>query len=179
MKRIIYLLLAFSLVTFASCKKQVVEPYYQYEDDPNDPKDDVLDYYTQDTSGYNNGGTLPDITTSEADFLVGTKWVLTSFRRNGYLENNVNDTIEFLTKTKYTIYNNGPTADRTYTLVQPTGAPTGVYTLTLNTFFSFGSGIDSYSGMISEDVVTFGEIYTDFEGNNYGDNIREATFEKI
>jgi hypothetical protein len=177
MKRIIYLL-AFSLITFASCKKVEVEPYYEYEEDSYDPKEEIEGYYQNQTDDYTSGGTLPNIS-NDSSFLDGTKWVLISFRRNGYLETNVNDTIEFVSQTEYTIYKNGPTANRTYTLVKPTGAPTGTYTLTLNTFFLFGSGVDSYSGLISEDVITFEEIYTDFEGNYYGDNIREATFQKI
>jgi hypothetical protein len=179
MKNLIYLILAFTLVTSTSCKKNDPEPYYEYGDDGYHPEDDIYNYYENDTVGYTNGGTIPTGTSTAVDFLVGTKWVLTSFRRNGYLENNVNDTIEFTDNSHYVIYKNGAGSERNYTINVPTGSPTGTYTLTLHTFYLFGSGADSYSGLISEDVTLAEQIYTDFTGNYYGDEIKEATFEQL
>ena len=180
MKNLIYLILAFTLITTTSCKKNDPEPYYEYGDDGYNPKEDIYNYYENNTIGYTDGGTIPTGTSTAVDFLVGTKWVLTSFRRTGFATQIVSDTIEFISDTKYIIYINGVGGgEKGYNIVVPAGTSTGNYSLTLSQWFLFGNRVRSYSSFISEDVVQYGKIYGEFTDNYNGDEVKEVKFKLI
>lgn len=139
MKNLLILITVILAFNFTSCKK-ATSPY--------STKPDSVDT-TQWQSQYNNGGTIPTVTTVTNGDLFGTNWILTKVQI-GLASTIKNDTIHFIDNTHYKV-NNNPLL-LTYSLYQ-SGANK---TLTLNNFMP----VNGYncSGMVGVTFVTYGQI---------------------
>ena len=164
MKNLIYILLI--TIAFTSCTKEEFEgPYDQIEEV-------VVEDTTAWNAGYTNGGTLPTGTGSADDDLIGTVWVLTKYV-SAFATEYPNDTLTFVTKTKYTM-NGG--AERNYqlgTIPSSTNKELSFYS-----FFPFGGS--HYSAQVGLYFVDDGELnnihFTDIQNSS---NTIKAWFEKI
>lgn len=152
MRRLIYLLIFGTLLAFSCKKEPLVEPI-------NNNTNDTTNTYNW-YDDYTDGGQTPNNTNTNP--IIGTKWVLTKYI-TGFGTQYPNDTLEFISATKYKI-NGG--IERTYNVAAVTGSTNK--TLTLNFFYPFNGS--NYSAAVGAYFVQDGFInnamFTDLQNSS-------------
>lgn len=169
MKNLVLILLL--SISFVACKKEAITPgNYQ----TTTPQQDTTSWQ----SGYGNGGTLPNWGNGNNtnNQLYGTNWVLKYFYNN-YAHVNKNDTIHFISNTKYTV--GSDTTKYTYYLYSTSGNSS----MTLNTFMPINgltlSCSNFYAGAFTSCQVG-GTIQLNLKDNfSTTNNLYQSTFKKI
>jgi len=153
------------LLSLASCKKEEFEPMIQVLDETYVDTTDWQDQYT-------NGGTLPTSGTNSGNDLVGTKWVLTKMV-SSFATEYPNDTITFVSNTKYILNSNAVRPYQLNSLPSSTN-----YDLSLYYFMPFGGS--HYGGQVGFYFVSDGEINNvEFEDTQNPSTTIRAWFIKI